>query len=97
MDSVSSHNEDVDSGYQRPDPSPVDKLVSSYLKDRSDVYRDLVKVQDDVSISNFLHEPFLLVDLLSRYGTIPKLPRTSVGNVARPTTRDPNHGDILTV
>lgn len=48
MDCISPTIEDVDSGIHRPEPSLEDKFVSSYLEDRSEVYRDLVKVKDDV-------------------------------------------------
>lgn len=47
MNSISSHDEDADKGFPRLDPSPEDRFVSLYLEDRSDVYRDLIKVQDD--------------------------------------------------
>ena len=41
---------------KRPEPSFEDQLVSSYLEDRSEVYRELRKVQDDVSASNSFHK-----------------------------------------
>lgn len=50
MDSISPHVEDVDEGFQRPEPSPEGKIISSYPEDHSNVYRDLVKVQDDESL-----------------------------------------------
>lgn len=56
MDSISPTVEDVERRVQRPEPSLEDKIVSSYLEDRSEVYRDLVKVQDDVSDSKLFDE-----------------------------------------
>lgn len=55
MDCISPTIEDVDSGIHRPEPSLEDKFVSSYLEDRSEVYRDLVKVKDDVNDSRLSH------------------------------------------
>lgn len=49
MDAVSPRVEDLDKGSLRPERSPEDKLVSSYLEDHSEIYRDLEKVQNDVS------------------------------------------------
>ena len=55
MNSTGLHIEDVDKGSQRPETSHEDKIVSHYLEARSEVYRDLVKVQDDVSGFVSLH------------------------------------------
>ena len=44
---------DADHGQQRPELSPEDQMVSSYLEDRSETYRDLVEEQDDVSDFKF--------------------------------------------
>ena len=43
----------ADHGQQRPELSPEDQMVSSYLEDRSETYRDLVEEQDDVSDFKF--------------------------------------------
>lgn len=53
MDSTTA--EEVNNAYEKPKLSPEDRTVSSYLEDRSEIYRDLVKVQDDVSDSISLH------------------------------------------
>lgn len=51
MYSENAENKDVNEAPTRPELSIKDKMVSSYLEDRSEAYRDLVKVQDDVSVS----------------------------------------------
>ena len=56
MDSISPYVVHVDMDIQQPEPSPEDKIVSSYLEVRSEVYRDLVKVRNDVSKSKAYHE-----------------------------------------
>ena len=48
MDPSSPHVQDVDDDYQRPEVSPEDKIVSSYLEDHSETYRGLVELQNDV-------------------------------------------------
>ena len=49
MDSTNTESKDENDGQQRPELSPEDQMVSSYLEDRSEIYRGLVKVKDDVS------------------------------------------------
>ena len=44
MYNISIDTVDADYGQQRPEVSPEDQMVSSYLEDRSEIYRDLVKV-----------------------------------------------------
>lgn len=48
MDPSNPHVQDVDDNYQRPEISPEDKIVSSYLEDHSETYRGLVELQNDV-------------------------------------------------
>lgn len=96
MNSISSHDEDADKGFPRLEPSPEDRFVSLYLEDRSDVYRDLIKVQDDVSNTKSFHGLALFVNLPSRHGTIPKLLPTSAGNAARPTIRQRGNSGFST-
>ena len=60
MDSINTEIEVVHSDQHRPELSPEDKMVSSYLEARSEIYRDLVKVQDDVSDSKLFHHKVTL-------------------------------------
>ena len=53
MDTTGTESKDANDGQQRPELSPEDRMVSSYLEDRSEIYRDLVKVQDDVNDFRF--------------------------------------------
>ena len=54
MEVIHSEIKGAEDGQRRPELHPEDLMVSSYLKDRSEIYRDLVKVQDDASY----FEPF---------------------------------------
>ena len=54
MDPTSTESKDANDGQQRPELSPEDQMISSYLEDRSEIYRDLVKVQDEVSDFKYL-------------------------------------------
>lgn len=87
MDTVNLQVEGLDKGSLRPERSPEDKLVSSYLEDHSEIYRDLVKVQDDVSEPRLLQNWQSFVDFSGRYGTTLKLLLTSKSNVARQMSR----------
>ena len=49
MNIIHAENEVVDNNQNRPELSPEDKIISSYLEARSEIYRGLAKVQDDVS------------------------------------------------
>ena len=49
MNIINAENEVVDNNQNRPELSPEDKIISSYLEARSEIYRGLAKVQDDVS------------------------------------------------
>lgn len=49
MDSMNPEVMEVNNAHGQPKFSPEDETVSSYLEDRSEIYRDLVKVQVDVS------------------------------------------------
>ena len=49
MDSISPDIKNVDKNPQKPELNPEERIVSSYFQDRSEVYRDLLQVQDDVS------------------------------------------------
>ena len=51
MGSISPAIKDMDSEVERYELSPEDKIVSSYLEDWSEIYRDLVKLKNDVSDS----------------------------------------------
>ena len=55
MDSMIAEVMEVKNAHEQPKLSPEDGMVSSYLEDRSEIYRDLVKVQDDASDSISLH------------------------------------------
>ena len=55
MDSINPEVKEVSNDQGRPEISSEDKIVSSYLENRSEIYRDLVKVQDDVSGSISFH------------------------------------------
>lgn len=55
MDLTSPHVENLDNRLQRPEPSYENKIVSNYLEARSEVYRDLLKVQEDVGDFKPLH------------------------------------------
>ena len=44
---------DADHGQQRPELSPENQMLSSYLQDRSETYRELLEVESDVSDSRF--------------------------------------------
>ena len=48
MGSPSHEIKDSDETPNRPNITPQDEIVSSYLENRSDIFRDLVKVQSDV-------------------------------------------------
>ena len=56
MDSVGPNIDAIHEPFQRSERSPEDEMISSYLRNRSEVYGDLVKVQDDVGGSNLSHE-----------------------------------------
>lgn len=45
----------MDNNQHRPELSPENKIISSYLEARSEVYRGLAKVQEDVSDSKPFH------------------------------------------
>lgn len=49
MGSTTHEIKDSDARPDRPKITPQDEIVSSYLENRSEVFRDLVKVQSDVS------------------------------------------------
>ena len=49
MDTVNPRVEDVDKGSLRLELSPEDNFVTLSMEDHSEIYRDLVKVQNDVS------------------------------------------------
>ncbi len=51
MNSISPAIKDMDNEAERYELSPEDKIVSPYLVDRSETYRDLVKMKNDVSDS----------------------------------------------
>ena len=76
MESASTQKQNANDGHQRSKLSPEDRMVSTYLEDRSEVYRDLVKVQHEVSDFKFPIEWYSFTDL-SSCGKIPKLPSTS--------------------
>ena len=58
MGSPTHEIKDLDARPDRPKMTPQDEIVSSYLENRSEVFRDLVKVQSDVSdISSFWQIP----------------------------------------
>lgn len=88
MESTRTEYKDANDGQQRPELSPEDQLVSTYLEDRSEIYRDLVKVQDDVSGFNFPKDWHLFTNLSSRVGTIPKLTPGLKGNVIEQTMQN---------
>lgn len=55
MNIINAENEIMDNNQNRPELSPEDKTISSFLEARSEVYRGLTKVQDDVSDSKPFH------------------------------------------
>ena len=55
MNIINAGNEIMDNNQHRPELSPENKVISSYLKARSEVYRGLAKVQEDVSDSKPFH------------------------------------------
>ena len=87
MDSVDAEIKDVGGDLSRPGLSRENQIVSSYLEQRSEVYRDLVNVQDDVSEPKLFITQRPFVDLSNRGGTVPKQPPTSKSSVIRQTTR----------
>ena len=56
MESSDSTVEIMDSDRQKPKLSPEDEMTSSYLEERSEIYRELVKVRTDVSDSCSFHD-----------------------------------------
>lgn len=55
MNIIDAENKIMDNYQNRPELSPEDKIISSFLEARSEVYRGLAKVQDDVSDSKPFH------------------------------------------
>ena len=77
MESTSTESKNENNGQRHPDLKPEDQMVSAYLADRSEIYRDLLKVKDDVSDFKLPKDWYLFTDLLSRRGKTLKLPLTS--------------------
>lgn len=55
MDPMNAEVMEANNAHEQPKLSPEERMVSSYLGDRSEIYRNLVKVQDDVSDSISIH------------------------------------------
>ena len=85
MESTSTECKDAKDGQQRPKRNLEDQMVSTYLEGRSEIYRDLMKVQDDVSGFKSPKAWYSFTKFSSRGGTIPKLTPTSKGNVIQQT------------
>ena len=88
MESTGTESKDANDGQRRPELNLEDQIVSTYLEDRSETYRDLVKVQDDVSDFTFPKDCHSFTSFSSRCGKIPKLPSTSKSNVAKQTIQN---------
>ena len=83
MESTSTESTDANDGRQRPELRPENQMVSTYFEDHSEIYRDLVKVQDDVSDFKFPEDWYSFPKFSSRCGEIRKLPSTSKSDVAK--------------
>ena len=88
MESTSPECKDANDGQQRPERNPEDQMVSTYLEDRSEIYRDLMTVQDDVSDFKSPKDWYSSTNFSSRVGTIPKLTPTSQSNVVQQTMQN---------